>query len=92
MEDKKHYVYILKCCNGSLYTGWTTDLEGRLKAHNRGTGAKYTRSHRPVELVYFEMQKSRSDALKREAYIKKLSREEKLVLLQKMNIEASGFE
>ncbi|WP_206460456.1 GIY-YIG nuclease family protein [Anaerovorax sp. IOR16] len=83
MEEKKHYVYILKCSNGSLYTGWTTDLQARIKAHNQGVGAKYTRSHRPVELVYYETFKSRSDALKREAQIKKLRRTEKLILLQK---------
>lgn len=83
MEEKKHYVYILKCSNDSLYTGWTTDLQARIKAHNEGVGAKYTRSHRPVELVYYETFKSRSDALKREAQIKKLRRTEKLILLQK---------
>ncbi|MEA4986868.1 MAG: GIY-YIG nuclease family protein [Anaerovorax sp.] len=83
MEEKKHYVYILKCSNGSLYTGWTTDLQARIKAHNQGIGAKYTRSHRPVELVHYEAFQSRSDALKREAQIKKMRRTEKLILFQK---------
>lgn len=83
MEEKKYYVYMLKCKNGSLYTGWTTDLQARIKAHNRGVGAKYTRSHRPVELAYYEILENRSEALKREAQIKKMSRMEKLLLIQK---------
>lgn len=78
---ERHYVYILKCLDGSLYTGWTTDLEHRMAAHNQGTGAKYTRSRRPVELVYHEVFETRSEALKREAAIKRLSREEKLALI-----------
>lgn len=82
MKEKTNYVYMVRCCDGSLYTGWTTDLEGRLNAHNNGNGAKYTRSRRPVELVFFETVQSRSDALKREASIKKMSRVKKLSLLQ----------
>lgn len=78
---KAHYVYILRCYDGSLYTGWTTDLEHRVKAHNEGKGAKYTRSRRPVELVYHEEFETKSEALKREAAIKRLSREEKLTLI-----------
>ena len=76
-----HYVYILRCYDGSLYTGWTTDLEHRVKAHNEGKGAKYTRSRSPVELVYHEEFGTKSEALKREAAIKRLSREEKLTLI-----------
>ena len=76
-----HYVYILRCYDGSLYTGWTTDLKQRVKAHNEGKGAKYTRSRRPVELVYHEEFETKSEALKREAAIKRLSREEKLTLI-----------
>ena len=76
-----HYVYILRCYDGSLYTGWTTDLKQRVKAHNEGKGAKYTRSRRPVELVYHEEFGTKSEALKREAAIKRLSREEKLPLI-----------
>ena len=74
-------MYILRCCDGTLYTGWTTDLEHRLAAHNDGAGAKYTRSRRPVELVYHEEFDSKGTALKREAAIKRLSREEKLALI-----------
>ena len=76
-----HYVYILRCYDGSLYTGWTTDLKQRVKAHNEGKGAKYTRSRRPVELVYHEEFETKSEALKREVAIKRLSREEKLMLI-----------
>ena len=79
---ESHYVYILRCIDGSLYTGWTTDLEHRLASHNEGTGAKYTRSRRPVELVYHEVYETRSEALKREAAIKRLSREKKLALIR----------
>ena len=77
------YVYILKCADGTLYTGWTNDLEKRIVTHNSGNGAKYTRSRLPVELVYHEEFESKSDALKREHEIKKLSREQKLELIKK---------
>ncbi|MDO4289289.1 MAG: GIY-YIG nuclease family protein [Eubacterium sp.] len=76
-----NYVYILKCRDGSLYTGWTTDLDNRLAAHNSGRGAKYTRGRRPVELVYHEVLPSRGEALRREADIKKLRRAEKEALI-----------
>lgn len=76
------YVYILKCCNGSLYTGITTDLEKRLEEHNSGKGAKYTAYNRPVKLVYSEKAGSRSKALKREAAVKKLTRTLKLALIR----------
>ncbi len=76
-----NYVYLLRCANGSLYCGWTTDPEARLKAHNSGRGAKYTRSRRPVELVYTEAFPDRHEALSREWHIKRMSREEKEKLL-----------
>lgn len=79
---KKCFVYMVECRDGSLYTGWTTDVEERIKTHNEGTGAKYTRSRLPVRLVYFEEVDSRSAALKREAAIKKLTREKKLKLIK----------
>lgn len=78
-----NYTYILRCSDGSLYTGWTNDLERRVAAHKSGTGAKYTRSHAPVELVYFETHATKSDAMRREAAIKRLSRKEKLALIEK---------
>ena len=76
------YCYILKCSDGSFYTGWTTDPVRREKRHNAGNGAKYTRSHRPVRLVYVEEQPSRSGAMKREFQIKNLSREKKKKLIK----------
>ena len=76
------YLYILRCCDGSLYTGITTDVQKRLKAHRTGRGAKYTRGRGPLELVYCESCATHSDALKREAVIKGLTRPEKLKLIQ----------
>ena len=78
-----NYVYILKCRDGTLYTGWTTDLDKRLKTHNSGNGAKYTRARLPVTLVYSEEYEEKTDALKREAAIKKLTRSQKLKLIEK---------
>lgn len=72
-----NYVYILRCADDTLYCGWTTDLTKRLVAHNNGRGAKYTRSRRPVELIYVEEYEDRHDALSREWHIKRMSREEK---------------
>ena len=76
-----NYTYILRCRDGTLYTGWTNDLEKRLAAHNAGEGAKYTRSRRPVELVYHECFETKAQAMRREAAIKRLTREEKLALI-----------
>lgn len=83
MQDKeKHYIYILKCADGSLYTGYTNDLEKRLKAHNDGTGAKYTKARLPVEMVYHEEFDEKKEAMSREWFIKhRLSRDEKLALI-----------
>ena len=75
-------VYIVECADGSLYPGWTNDVEGRVKAHNEGRGAKYTRSRRPVRLVYWQPCESKSAALKREREIKMMSRAEKLSLVK----------
>ncbi|MFZ2682083.1 MAG: GIY-YIG nuclease family protein [Patescibacteria group bacterium] len=75
------FVYILRCRNGSLYTGLTNDLEKRVNKHNAGTGAKYTRAFRPVNLVYFEELKTAQQARKREAAIKKLRKADKEVLI-----------
>lgn len=76
-------LYILRCGDGSLYTGITTDVPKRLEAHRSGKGAKYTRGRAPLELVYSEECGSHSAALKRELEIKALSREEKLKLIEK---------
>ena len=76
-------VYLLRCADGTLYCGWTTDMDARLKAHNAGTGAKYTRSRRPVELVYTETYADRHEALSREWHIKRMTRAEKEQLVRK---------
>ena len=72
-----NYTYILKCADGTYYTGWTNDLEKRLAAHNAGTGAKYTKARRPVELVYYEEAETKEQAMSREWHIKHLTRAEK---------------
>ncbi len=79
------FVYIVRCADGTLYTGWTTDVTRRVAQHNAGRGARYTRTHRPVVLVYREEVSDRSAAMRREAAIKKLDRErkERLVELQR---------
>ena len=77
-----NYVYILMCKDNTLYTGWTNSLERRVKVHNEGKGAKYTRGRLPVKLVYFEEFSTKSEALKRECEIKKMSRKEKILLIE----------
>ena len=81
--DKSWKLYILRCADGSLYTGITTDVQARFAVHNSGKGAKYTRGRGPLELVYTEVCGDHSDALKRELEVKAMSREEKLQLIQK---------
>jgi len=76
-----NYTYMVRCNDGSLYTGWTTDLERRVKCHNEKKGAKYTKSRVPVKLVYYESFQTRQEALRREAEIKKLSKERKELLV-----------
>ena len=77
------FAYLVRCADGTLYGGYTTDLQKRLAAHNSGKGAKYTRGRGPLELVYTEQCADKSEALKRELAIKALSREEKLHLISK---------
>ena len=81
-NQNKNYTYILKCSDGSLYCGWTNDLEKRLSAHNAGTASKYTHTRRPVELIYFEEFQTKQEAMSREFRIKKLTRAEKLRLTE----------
>ncbi len=76
-----YFCYILRCADGSYYTGWTLDPLRREKQHNRGTGAKYTRMHRPVSLVYVERQQDRSAAMRREKQIKQLKHDQKEKLI-----------
>ena len=76
-----YVVYILECSDGTLYTGCTAHLEKRLRQHNSGKGAKYTRSRRPVRIAYRERLRQRAEALRREYQIKRMSRSEKLLLI-----------
>ena len=76
-----NYTYILKCKDGTFYTGWTNTLEKRLKDHNEGKGAKYTKARRPVELVYYEAFETKEEAMSREYAIKQMSRNEKEELI-----------
>lgn len=78
-----NYVYILRCADNSLYTGWTNNLAKRVKTHSEGKGAKYTRARLPVELVYFEEYEDKIEAMKREYAIKQLKKKEKLRLIKK---------
>ena len=80
-----NYTYIVKCSDNSLYCGWTNNLEKRVATHNKGQGGKYTRTRLPVELVYFETFETKEEAMSREFHIKKLSRKEKLQLIESKN-------
>lgn len=81
METATCYVYMLLCSDGSLYTGWTNDLERRFRTHSEGKASKYTRARRPVKIVYFEEKPCKIEAQKREWEIKKLTRKQKLELI-----------
>ena len=82
-NNKRHELYLYcKCSDGSLYTGWTNNLEKRIKDHNAGRGAKYTKARRPVVLVYKEEFPTKQEAMKREWEIKRLSRKEKLSMIE----------
>ena len=80
--DKKAYVYILECSDATYYTGYTTNVKNRLKMHNLGKGAKYTRARRPCKLVYVKECDSKSSAMKLEYRIKQMSRKEKSELIE----------
>ena len=82
-----NYTYILQCADGTYYTGWTNNLEKRVEDHNQNRGAKYKRGRTPVKLVYSETFETKSEALKREAAIKRLSRSEKEALIAKQHKE-----
>jgi putative endonuclease len=81
-----YYCYMVRCANGSFYTGWTTDPHRRVNEHNAGRGARYTRMHGPVELVYVEEVEDHSTALKREAQIKKYSHARKASLAESIEL------
>mgnify|MGYP002113690110 FL=1 len=84
-----NYTYMLKCSDGTLYTGWTKDLEKRVEAHNSGKGAKYTKARRPVELAYYEEFETKEQAMKREYAIKQLGRKEKQKLIAGKKVKLS---
>ena len=77
-----NFTYMLECADGSLYTGWTNDLEKRLMVHNSGRGSRYTRARLPVRLVYYEEYPTKEEAMKRECAIKRLSKQQKLLLIK----------
>lgn len=78
-----NYTYMLRCSDGTYYTGWTNDLEKRVRTHNRGRGGKYTRTRIPVELAYYEEFETKEEAMSREFAIKQLPRTEKEKLVQR---------
>ncbi|MCD7807040.1 MAG: GIY-YIG nuclease family protein [Lachnospiraceae bacterium] len=80
-----NYTYILQCSDDTFYTGWTNDLKKRLQAHSHKTGAKYTRSRTPVQLVYYEEHDTKEEAMRREYAIKHLTRSEKLALINRFD-------
>ena len=80
--DMDNYTYILECSDGSFYCGWTNDLHARIACHNAGKGGKYTRSRLPVKLVYCEAFPTKEEAMSREWHIKRLTRAQKLELVQ----------
>ena len=86
----ENYTYILRCADGTYYCGWTNNLDRRLKAHNEGKGAKYTRSRRPVALVYYEAFSTKEDAMRREYEIKQLPRKKKEELIFKQQTDTSS--
>ena len=83
MENKEHYFYVLSCKDGSLYAGYTNDLQRRVRLHNEGRGAKYTRGRGPVKLIFSKTYPTKSEALKAEYAFKQLERKEKLQYLIK---------
>jgi len=83
---KQYFIYIAKCKDKTYYTGYCVNLKERLQAHNEGKGAKYTKYRRPIKFVHTESFDSKSEAMKREAAIKKLSRKEKELLIKSMGV------
>lgn len=83
--EKGHYTYMLRCSDNTIYSGYAVNPEKRLIVHNSGNGAKYTRARLPVKLVYYEKHESKSEALRREIALKKLTRAEKEYLIMMFN-------
>ena len=91
VEIMDSFVYLLRCADDSLYCGWTNDIKARIAAHKSGHGAKYTRAHKVEELVYLEKCEDKSAALRREAQIKKLPREQKIALCKEHATETAAL-
>ena len=87
-----NYTYMVRCKDGTLYTGWTNNLEKRMKVHNSGKGAKYTRSRGPVKLVYYEIFETKEEAMRREYEIKRMSKCEKERLIREKTIHEAPME
>ena len=85
-----NYTYLVECADKTLYCGWTNDLEKRVKAHNAGNGARYTKTRRPVALVYYEDLQTKEEAMRREAAIKKLTRKQKELLIKERDINGQA--
>ena len=85
--EKKNYTYMLRCRDNSLYTGWTNDLQHRVHTHNSGKGAKYTMTRLPVKLVYYEEYETKTEAMQREAAIKRLTKQKKEELVKNFKEE-----
>lgn len=86
--EEKHYAYMLRCADDTIYSGYTNNLEKRVETHNEGKGAKYTKTRRPVKLVYFETFESKKDAMKREYQFKHLTRKQKeQLIIERCNID-----
>lgn len=81
MEQIANYTYMVRCSDGTLYTGWTNHIEKRIQDHNSGKGAKYTRSRTPVELVYLEISETKQEAMRKEVYYKRLTRRQKEAMI-----------
>ena len=86
-EEIKNYTYMLLCADGTYYTGWTNQIRKRIRAHNSGKGAKYTKARLPVELVYYEAFDTKEEAMSREWHIKRLSRSEKQKLIEAADLK-----
>ena len=86
MVEQQNYTYMVRCKDNSLYIGWTNNLEKRMKAHNNGRGAKYTKSRRPVELVYYEVFATKQEAMSREYYLKQLNHKQKEQLVKNKTV------
>lgn len=91
-ENKEHIVYMLKCKDNTLYTGYTTDLSRRVQEHEEGKGAKYTRGRGPFQVVYIEKHETKEEAMRREYAIKQLARKEKVKLIQQQLRDVMNYE